>query len=316
VDLPRGEVGGRALAELRVIIFLALRKAPGAFVAGRARRDRIPGGEQGLVAVAERAGQSRARLADQPLLLGIGDLEPVHLGLEVGEDRARRAVGEGRAGQHPAGVGAHRLEVELRREDAELRLVADVRGDLTHRPVDVAQPRDIGLGVGRIVDPVLVDQEDRELAERAAIVGDREAMPEPAHPVVAAGDLVLEQAVADPRLRPQPGEPEAGMHLGKLPVGERELLPRAGLGIIVEPVVADLAAELGLALGAERRRGIEGLVEKGVQPCILDLGRGWRGGGTPGMLGGRGAGRGGEETGEQELWFHGADSLRRDWGVS
>ena len=66
------------------------------------------------------------------------------------------------------------------------RLVADIGGDFAHRPIDLDQAGDIGRRILDRVDPVLVDQEDRELPERAAIVGDREAMPEPALAVMGA----------------------------------------------------------------------------------------------------------------------------------
>jgi hypothetical protein len=84
----------------------------------------------------ERPFQRLARLGDQPRLFRIGDVELVHLRLEVGEHRRVGAGSERRAGEHTTSIGADRLEVEARRDDPHCRLPPHIGGDLVHHALD------------------------------------------------------------------------------------------------------------------------------------------------------------------------------------
>ena len=195
VDLVGGEVDRGRDAQAMVVIIGPLRQAPCAVVAGRSSFDRIQCRQHRLVAAAERANQRVARGDDQPVLLGLCNVEAADLGLEVREHRHVGPVGEGRASEDPAAVGAHRIEVEARRHDSELGLAAHVGGDLAHHPLDLAQPRDVCLCVGDAVDAVVVDQEHGQIAHRAAVVGRRKAVPAPAERLAVALHFLLEQSV-------------------------------------------------------------------------------------------------------------------------
>ena len=247
----------------------AVGQAPGAVVPARARLDFRQGREHRIIAAAERAGQRLARGGDQPVLLGLRDFEAVHLRLEVREQRSVRPVGERPAGEHPLRILAHRREVEGRRDDAEARLVTDVGGDLAHHPLDVAQPRHIGLRVLDVVDAVIVDQEDGDVPHRAAIVGGGKAVPAEAESGLVARDLILEQAEIEASRRAEPGGVEIGAQPRELARGERLLRLGISVGEIVEPVVKLLAAERGQELRVGRYRFVEGGVEKGDEALVF-----------------------------------------------
>ena len=110
-----------------------------------------------------------------------------------------------------------------------------------------------------------------------------------------------------------------GAHLVQLLPGQSHPPLPMRVGIIVEPVVMALDAELGQLLRIELDLGVEGGVEKGVEPRVLGGGiehRRRRGKrldrsiGSAGRLGSRGAGGDGEKSEERKMRIHG-DLLSR-----
>lgn len=121
---------------------------------------------------------------------------------------------------------------------------------------------------------MVVDEQYRDGAGRAAIGRDGKAQLAKAQRFAAAFDFIFEQAIADPRALAELVGLEAGVHRFQLPLGQLLVAHRGCVGIVVEPVVVGLEPQLGLRFGAEREALVERLVEKFEQRLILRPGLG------------------------------------------
>lgn len=288
------------------VIGTSVRQAPRAAVAGRLGFEPIPRRQERPIAALEGPGHRFARGGDQSRLFGVGDGQLADLRLEVREHGRIRAAFEGRAIEHALSVGADGREVEARGNDPLLRLPAHVGADLVHHSLDIAETGNIGLGVGDAVDPVLVDEEDRKRARRAAVGARREAVPAPAIVLDALLSLFGKQAVAEPACGAQPGRIELRFEFRELPLSEFEVLPTIFFRVGVEAIVLLLDPERCQRLGTASSIRVEGRVEESHQPPVLGRRVGGRGRGRHGLrCRGRrrrnvcGAGGGEEKGGDQ-----------------
>ena len=308
MDLIGVEAGGGIEGEAGIIIGLATRQAPGAVIALGLGFDRIERGEQGLEAFGEGAGQRRLCVRDQLGLLSIRCLERADLLLEIGEQGRVRPLIEGRAADHLLRVCAGGGEHHLGRDDALRRLIAHLGRDLVHHPLAVAQAGDIGLGIRDAVDPMFVDQEDRDIACGAAIGGHGEGIFGEGRLLLRRCHLCLEQAIAEARRGAEPFGREAAMQFGELLFLQRQGASVGPFAIIVQLAIVGLEAKAGHRFRAERQLLVERLVEEGEQRLVFLCGRrcGRRGWGLGWGFGqDRGGGAEGKEQRERDTDGHG-----------
>ncbi len=285
VNLLGGQVGGRRILEPVGIIGLAVGEAPHAEVALRFGLDLVDRGDQHLIAVFERPGQRRGRIGDQLRLDRIGGIERADFFAEIAEQGRIRSVAKRSADEDFLRIGARGREIDLVGHRPGGCLLAHRRRDLAHHAVGIAQTRDIGLGVGDRIDLVIVDQQHRDIARRAAVGRYRKTKLAEPEGRTAALDVIFEQSVADARARSQLFGPKARAHFLQLSFEQFLFAHRGGVGIIVEPVVIALEPELRLAFGLKRDPRVESVVEKAEQRFVLR--RRWR------RLGHRGGGKNG-----------------------
>ena len=312
MDPVGGVVGGVVEAEHGLVVGGAVRQGPDAVVARLALADFGDGGQEDLVAGLERAGQGGAGVADDLGLLALGDVERAHLGLDVGPERRILAVLERGARDDRAAGRQVRLVGQGGRGETGLGAGAEVGRDFIHHPLDRDQARDIGAGVVRTVDRMLVHQHDGQAAHHAAGLGDHVLVLAVLEQLALLGHALAQQAQRQLALFGQVGALEAAENVGGLTLGHGERVGRALRRVVVQLAVALLQAQ-----ARERfRRGPGRFHEGGVQR--LDQGRVLRTRRRAVLEGGagksRGRGGGGHEAEENGAAVEHGEILRNSGG--
>jgi hypothetical protein len=135
---------------------------------------------------------------------------------------------------------------------------------------------DVGLGIGDVGDPVLVDQEHRQAAGRAAVGRHRETVIAPARVLARLADLMLEQFVAEAARGAELAGVELRLHAGKLRFGQSKLPIGLRRGVVVEAAILLLAAQCGQRLGRGRDALLERGIQKGEEAGVFGRGTGGR----------------------------------------
>ena len=263
VDPVGGVVRRVVEAQHGLVIGGPVRQRPDAVVAILALADLGDGGQKDLIAGLERAGQGGAGIADDLDLFALGDVERIHLGLDVRPQGRRLCIVERRAGDDAATRRQIGRIGQGRRGKSRLGPGAEIGGDLGHHPLGGGQARDIGAGVLDRIDAVLVHQHDRQAAHDAAAFGDQVLVVAILEQLLLLGQAIGEQAQRQPTLFGQIGTGEARQDVGGLALGQGELIGGTLGRIVVQLAIAFLQAQPGQGFG----RGAGRLHKGGVQ-CL------------------------------------------------
>ncbi len=134
---------------------------------------------------------------------------------------------------------------------------------------DLAQPGYIRLGIGRIVDTMIVDEEQRQVAGRHIECREHEPVSAPARRLFEPVHIALEELIRQPGLRAERRHVELAFQLRSLLQEESQFSFGGGRGVVVQPAVLALEAQQGHALGRERDPGVISGVEESLQSGIL-----------------------------------------------
>ena len=274
MQLVRRHRQGGVVLQHDPVVGLAVGQLPRAGVLGRCGLRRLQVRDQSAVTGAYAFVQARDRMGDQFVALGGREPSLLHLGLEVGVERAvLGSVIERPAGDDVLRGVQRQRKNELRRDDALGLLRLQLDDQLFHQGPYAVQARHIGVGVGAGPDRVTVLQGDRHAAVHAAHLGDQIVVPSPVEQPQLVLTGQLEHPVAELRLRAPSRATSNLRSAARSPRTNCRVRHAMRVGDVVPLIVVAAQAQPRLTDRAACQVALEKRLEERVEPCALVIGR-------------------------------------------